>query len=465
MARSESTSDLRQGNPVTLTSLRQLRNSWATLLEGSASPLPKEQEEKPSPQARSSVSHNGQVSRFEAQGLATRKAGFQEPGQRGQAPHTRTTPSQDSKSTTQGGAEARVTLKDTGRHQAEPPTLPRLVAGQVRNALPFQPMVSRPATPRLPNLAAGWSAGQGSDHKLANGRVVSAQIPMFSPILDQAQGSKLPGQYQPLSPLNLQGQQLAEFALRHAGHSIESLLKKAYRLDSRQKLSKAEALKFFALILKIGGDFTFSHSARVLDLAMDLADEVGVDDETRRDLELGSFLKDTGEMALLLDQSSPEKLDQIGDWLSGQDLHQAGMLHDIGKTQIPDEILYKPGKLSQEEYELMKLHPILGEKMIFPVKALRHLCPIVRGHHERWDGKGYPDGLRGLQIPLGARIIAVADVFDALVAERPYKAGLPVEKVKAILQEGRGTHFDPDLSDAFGRVLQRRYPELGNPFE
>ena len=110
------------------------------------------------------------------------------------------------------------------------------------------------------------------------------------------------------------------------------------------------------------------------------------------------------------------------------------------------------------------MHPIFGAHIVFPIAFLRHLCRVIRAHHERCDGKGYPDGLAGEDIPLASRVIAVADVFDALVAERPYKAGMPVPKVKAILLEGRGTHFDPDCLDAFMRVLERRYPDLSNPF-
>lgn len=261
-----------------------------------------------------------------------------------------------------------------------------------------------------------------------------------------------------------EGQRLAELAARYAGHNMESLLKKTYRLDALKELTREEAVNCLGLVLKMGGEFTFSHSARVLELALDLADEVGVDPKTRKDVELGSLLKDTGEMALMLDQAPPEKLEKMADWLSSQDLRQAGLLHDIGKTRIPPEILYKPDRLTPEEYEILKAHPVIGERMIYPIESLRHLCPVIRGHHERWDGKGYPDGLAGEAIPLGARIIAVADVFDALVAERPYKAGMPVERVQAILREGRGTHLDPDLVDAFERVLQRRYPELSNPF-
>lgn len=305
-----------------------------------------------------------------------------------------------------------------------------------------------------------------SDSRLSSGRRVTSQLPVNSPILDQIQGQQLLNSKQPQrEPLpRISTHKLAEFALAHAGHSIESLLKKAYRLESRSQLNSQESMLFFTLVLKLSGEFTASHSARVLDLAMDLADEIGLDDETRRQVEGGIAYKDLGEMALLLDKQPDEKTNQIAQWMSGQDLHQAGLLHDIGKTRIPTEILYKPGKLSEEEYEIMKLHPILGEQIIWPIESLRHLCPIIRGHHERWDGQGYPDGLQGEHIPLGARIITVADVFDALHAERPYKAALPVEKVRAILLEGRGTHFDPALADAFGRVLERRYPELGNPF-
>ena len=262
-----------------------------------------------------------------------------------------------------------------------------------------------------------------------------------------------------------EGKHLSELMNRHAGHSMESLLKKAYRLDSLGELSREDAVNALGLVLKMGGEFTFAHSARVLELAMDLADEVGVSDKrTRSQVQLGALLKDTGEMALMLDEAPPSKLEKMSDWLGSQDLRQAGLLHDIGKTRIPPEILYKPGKLTEEEYEIMKLHPIIGEKMVYPIESLRHLCPVIRGHHEKWDGSGYPDGLKGEDIPYAARILAIADVFDALHAERPYKAGMPVGRVQAILREGRGSHFDPDLLDAFERVIQRRHPELSNPF-
>ena len=196
-------------------------------------------------------------------------------------------------------------------------------------------------------------------------------------------------------------------------------------------------------------------------LALELADEVGIrDKQTRKEIKFGTMLRDVGEFDLLL-QGSPDAADRMKEFsgfLAGQDMLRAGLLHDIGKVQIPPEILYKPGKLTPEEYEIMKMHPIYGEEIVKPIASLRYLCPTIRGHHERWDGKGYPDGLTGDSIPLAARIISVADVFDALAAERPYKRGMEVGKVKAILAEGRGSHFDPFLVDAFLEVLGRRYP-------
>ncbi len=253
----------------------------------------------------------------------------------------------------------------------------------------------------------------------------------------------------------------SKFVLKHGGHTIHSILKKVYRYQEIDELEEEEAVNNLGLILKMGGEFTYAHSARVLDLAMDLADEIGITDpQTRKEIKYGAILKDIGEVGYYLEQESDEKLDKMAQFLSSQDMRKAGLLHDIGKIRIPPEILYKPGKLTEEEFEIMKMHPIYGEQIVYPIASLRHLCPVIRGHHERWDGKGYPDGLKGEDIPLAARIIAVADVFDALAAERPYKKGMPIEKVRNILIEGKGSHFDPDLVDAFLKVIDRRYPKV-----
>ena len=126
------------------------------------------------------------------------------------------------------------------------------------------------------------------------------------------------------------------------------------------------------------------------------------------------------------------------------------MLHDVGKIGIPESVLKKPGKLTDEEWEIMKQHPVIGsEKVLEPNEALRDLIPIVKYHHERLDGKGYPEGLKGNEIPLAARIVSVADAYHALVSDRPYRKGMPIEKACAILKEGAGTQWDADLVRQF----------------
>lgn len=138
-------------------------------------------------------------------------------------------------------------------------------------------------------------------------------------------------------------------------------------------------------------------------------------------------------------------------------LHRSAALHDIGKVGIPDQILRKPGALSPDEWRIMKTHAALGASAIElaerdaprPVEFLRLAKEIAHWHHEKWDGSGYPDGLEGEQIPLSARLMAVADVFDALVSVRVYKPAIPLAETRDIIADGRGSHFDPDIVDAF----------------
>lgn len=132
-------------------------------------------------------------------------------------------------------------------------------------------------------------------------------------------------------------------------------------------------------------------------------------------------------------------------------------LHDIGKVGIPDNILLKPGKLTPQEWEIMKTHSVLGSEAIEraerdieePLAFLSVAKEIARWHHEKWDGSGYPDGLEGDRIPVSARLMAVADVFDALISARVYKPALPYAEARDIITAGRGRHFDPDIVDAF----------------
>jgi putative two-component system response regulator len=129
----------------------------------------------------------------------------------------------------------------------------------------------------------------------------------------------------------------------------------------------------------------------------------------------------------------------------------AAPMHDVGKIGIPDRILLKPGKLDPGEWEIMKQHTIMGADLLAgsDVEFIRLAEVIALTHHEKWDGSGYPRGLKGTKIPLVGRIAAIADAFDALTSERPYKEPFSIKKSFDIIQEGRGTHFDPDVVEAF----------------
>ena len=129
------------------------------------------------------------------------------------------------------------------------------------------------------------------------------------------------------------------------------------------------------------------------------------------------------------------------------------LLHDIGKMGVPDGILLKPGSLTDEEWVAMKKHPDFAYEMLSPIRYLQQSLDIPYCHHEKWDGTGYPRGLKGAQIPLSARIFAVVDVWDALCSDRPYRAGWPEEKVREHIRALSGTHFDPQVVDVFMQSL------------
>jgi len=162
--------------------------------------------------------------------------------------------------------------------------------------------------------------------------------------------------------------------------------------------------------------YTCGHSDRVARIAVRLARELGMD---------------------------PKMLDTI---------HLCGMLHDIGKIGISDNVLRKPGGLTEDEYKHIMTHPELGHKILVDLKKLDGILPVVLHHHEAWDGSGYPSGLAGEEIPIAARIVAVADSFDAMGSDRPYRMCMPDEKIDAIFRSGAGSQWDPRVVDAFFRA-------------
>jgi response regulator RpfG family c-di-GMP phosphodiesterase len=144
---------------------------------------------------------------------------------------------------------------------------------------------------------------------------------------------------------------------------------------------------------------------------------------------------------------------------------RGAMLHDLGKLSIMDTILRKPGRLTPEEFAIIKAHPVVGERILKPLRFLRRESCAVRSHHERFDGSGYPDGLQGEDIPVIARIVTVADVFDAVTSNRPYRTALPVARAREEIVKGRGTHFDPHMADAFMSIPVERLVEITRHYE
>ena len=137
-------------------------------------------------------------------------------------------------------------------------------------------------------------------------------------------------------------------------------------------------------------------------------------------------------------------------------LLRGALLHDVGKIGVPDEVLRKPGPLTSAEWATMRRHPSYGARIVAGVPFLESVAAIIKHHHERWDGAGYPDGLRGEEIPLGARMFAVADSYDAMTADRPYRKALDAATARAEVERGSGTQFDPRVVEAFLRIPAAR---------
>ena len=192
-----------------------------------------------------------------------------------------------------------------------------------------------------------------------------------------------------------------------------SLFNDLQRTNVDLTLAYDATIEGWARALELKDMETEGHSRRVVKMTMDLARRMGV---------------------------SGDKLAHV---------RRGAMLHDIGKMGIPDSILQKPGKLSDEEWQIMKQHPVYAHDWLLPIQYLRPALNIPYSHHERWDGTGYPRGLEGVQIPLAARIFAIVDVWDALNSDRPYRKAWSKEKTLAHIREQSGKHFDPKVVEVF----------------
>ena len=197
----------------------------------------------------------------------------------------------------------------------------------------------------------------------------------------------------------------------------------AEKAGTREEAALAGTVEAIASLVEARDNYTGQHTMRVAALTMQLA------------LALG--------------------LDAAEAYMIGF----AGRLHDVGKVAIPDAILQKPARLTDEEWTIMRTHPNVGADVVSHVPSLRTIAPIIRAHHERWDGGGYPDKLAGENIPLGARIIAVVDAYEAMTTDRPYQKARPMEKALAELRRCAGSQFDPNVVVALDRVLTARFAQ------
>lgn len=203
--------------------------------------------------------------------------------------------------------------------------------------------------------------------------------------------------------------------------NVGHLKQKLYRLTKRANQTLVESVYAFAKTIELKDHFTGDHVEKTVYYATETAKNLGL-----------------LEQDLLL-------------------IEQAAVLHDLGKIGISDSILLKEGKLTEAEFENIKEHPKIGADIIRPIQFLRGLIPLILYHHEKWDGTGYPCGLKGEEIPLGARIIAIADVYQALTSDRPYRKAFPKEKAISMIKDNAGSQFDPKIVKAFLPTVTKRH--------
>lgn len=203
--------------------------------------------------------------------------------------------------------------------------------------------------------------------------------------------------------------------------SITMAIKSLFITDPVERIeaSISPSIKALVVATEAKDKYTAGHNYRVALFALKIGEEIGLEPEQLRALAHG------------------------------------GVVHDVGKIQVPDQILNKPGKLTDEERAIIERHPVTGEEMCKRLGFMKEELEIIRSHHEKWNGQGYPDKLSGEQIPLLARILAVADVYDALTSSRSYREAWSGEKAMELINEQKGIHFDPNCVEAWARVCER----------
>jgi len=198
-------------------------------------------------------------------------------------------------------------------------------------------------------------------------------------------------------------------ALASSGSSTSST-----SLNTTEMFTKTVSVVLSALDAK--GAYTKGRSGRITYYAVKVAEQIGLSEEEVAKIEMAS------------------------------------MLHDLGMNDVPDEILYKEGKLTQDEYDLIKQHVLLGIKPLINIDVLKPIIPIIMHHHEHWDGSGYPDNMKGERIPIGSRIILLVDAYDAMVSDRAYRGAKTHEEAVAEIKKCAGKQFDPNLTNVFDNI-------------
>jgi putative nucleotidyltransferase with HDIG domain len=212
----------------------------------------------------------------------------------------------------------------------------------------------------------------------------------------------------------------ASSTLRRQATTLQARSRELLTSYERLEESSLEAIESLNATVDAKDPYTAGHSARVQRIALALAEELGI---------------------------AVERLDAV---------RFGGLFHDIGKIAVPDSILAKPGALDADEFAIVQRHPVDGAEIVSHFSRLREAVPLIRHHHERWDGKGYPDRLAGDQIPSEACVVGLADAWDAMTTDRPYRRALPVDQAAAEVRRCRGTQFSPAVVDAFLVAFRRR---------